>query len=300
MTRSGSAAIATHLAYRGASVLALKLPERVALPTALVAARVLGRAMRSRRRMLARHQQRVHGRDLSAGDLRRCTRMVLDSYGRYWIEAFRLPARTADSLAAHVDYEGIEHVDAALAAGRGVLITLPHLGNWDMGGAWLAARGYGVAAVVEALEPPELFAWFTRLRAGLGVEAIPLGDGTASAVLRALAANKLVGLICDRDLNRSGVEVEFFGERTTLPAGPATLSLRSKAPILPSAIYFRPGGRHLVVIRPPLPTERRGSLGDDVARITQALTTEIEALIRRAPEQWHLLQPNWPSDYSCG
>jgi KDO2-lipid IV(A) lauroyltransferase len=105
-----------------------------------------------------------------------------------------------------------------------------------------------------------------------------------------------VALLSDRDIQGTGVEVEFFGERTTLPSGPATLALRTGAPLIPVAVYFRnPTGYHGVV-RPPLEVVRQGSLREDVGRITQTLAHELETLIRRAPEQWHLLQPNWPSD----
>ena len=105
----------------------------------------------------------------------------------------------------------------------------------------------------------------------------------------------MVCLLCDRFLEGASVEVEFFGERTSLPAGPATLALRTGAPLLPTAVYFR-GDSHHAIVRPPIPAEREGKLRDDVQRVTQALAHELERLIRLAPEQWHLLQPNWPSD----
>ena len=115
-------------------------------------------------------------------------------------------------------------------------------------------------------------------------------------VLRALRDNRIVCLLSDRDLTGDGVEVEFFGERTTLPAGPATLAVRSAAALLPVAVYFEAGRGHRGVVRPPISTARQGGLRDDIGRITQCLAHEFEALIRVAPEQWHLLQPNWPSD----
>ena len=107
----------------------------------------------------------------------------------------------------------------------------------------------------------------------------------------------MVCLLCDRDLDHTGVEVEFFGERTTLPAGPATLAIRTGAALLPTAVYFTPryNGHHGLV-RPPIKIQRMGGLREDVARVTQLLARELEFLIRRAPEQWHLFQPNWPSD----
>jgi phosphatidylinositol dimannoside acyltransferase len=134
-------------------------------------------------------------------------------------------------------------------------------------------------------------------RRELGMNVVPLGPEAGRAVLQALRANEIVCLLCDRDIKRAGVEVDFFGERTTLPAGPATLALRTSAPIFPVGVYFtrRVNGHH-AVIRPPLPATRGGSLREDVARVTQALAHELEFLIRRAPEQWHLFQPNWPSD----
>jgi KDO2-lipid IV(A) lauroyltransferase len=108
-----------------------------------------------------------------------------------------------------------------------------------------------------------------------------------------------VCLLCDRDLGGGGIEVDFFGERTTLPAGPVTLGLRTGAPVFPTAVYYDMGPRErLGVVRPALDATRTGRLRDDVSRLTQALAHELEELIRRAPEQWHLLQPNWPSDRS--
>ena len=103
-------------------------------------------------------------------------------------------------------------------------------------------------------------------------------------------------LLCDRNLSGDGVDVKFFGEDTTLPAGPATLAVRTGAALLPVAVYFEPGRGHRTVVRPPVPSERQGRLRDDIAVITQRLADEFEELIRAAPEQWHLLQPNWPSD----
>jgi KDO2-lipid IV(A) lauroyltransferase len=114
-------------------------------------------------------------------------------------------------------------------------------------------------------------------------------------VLDALNQNHLLVLLSDRDIGGGGVEVEFFGERTTLPAGPATLALRTGAPLFASAVYAE-GHSRRGVVRPALDTSRRGPLRDDVQRVTQDLARELEGLIRLAPEQWHLLQPNWPSD----
>jgi KDO2-lipid IV(A) lauroyltransferase len=126
---------------------------------------------------------------------------------------------------------------------------------------------------------------------------VPLGPEAGTATLQALKRNEVVGLISDRDIGGTGIEVEFFGERTTLPGGPATLALRTGAPIIPTAVYFRGRTGHHGVMRPPIVAERQGRMREDVARVTQLVADELEALIRVAPDQWHLLQPNWPSDH---
>jgi KDO2-lipid IV(A) lauroyltransferase len=129
------------------------------------------------------------------------------------------------------------------------------------------------------------------------MEVVPLGAQAGPAVLRALRANRIVCLLSDRDLAGDGVSVELFGERTTMPGGPATLALRTGAPLVPAGVYFRPRGGHFAKIGPPLSVQREGRLRDDVARVTQDLAHRFEELIRMAPEQWHLMQPNWPSDH---
>jgi phosphatidylinositol dimannoside acyltransferase len=155
--------------------------------------------------------------------------------------------------------------------------------------------------VVEPIQPPELFEWFADLRRKFGMTVIPLGPDAGPAVLKSLRNNEVLCLLSDRDITGGGIEVEFFGERTKLPAGPATLALRTGAALLPTAAYFTDRGvGHHGVIGAPMNCERHGKLREDVQRITQELAYELETLIRRAPEQWHLLQPNWPSDPGYG
>jgi len=260
------------------------------------AAEVFVRAMPERRSMAERHVRRVHGVRLSDAEVTRQARLVFASYARYWVESFRLADTTGAELDAAMSTEGIGHVDRALQAGCGGIVALPHLGGWDAGGAWFSSVGYPMTAVVEAVEPPELFEWFARQRRALGIDVVPLNADAGLQVLRRLRSNDVVALVCDRDINGDGVEVEFFGEATTLPSGPAMLALRSGAALLPTAVYFDRRRGHRAVVRSPIPLTREGRFRDDVARITQLLANELEALIRRAPDQWHLLQPNWPSD----
>ena len=229
--------------------------------------------------------------------LRGWPRNIARAYGRYYAESFRLPATSPGELDRRFRVEGYEHFAAALEEGRGMLVVLPHLGSWEWMAQWVArVLDVPVTAVVERLEPPALFEWFTELRREMGLHIVPLGPEAGKAVSQALKAGHVIALLSDRDITGSGIEVDFFGERTTLPGGPATLALRTGAPLVPVAMYDEPDGGHVAVVKPPLPVERKGSFREDVTRLTQDIATALEDLIRAAPDQWHLLQPNWPSD----
>jgi KDO2-lipid IV(A) lauroyltransferase len=180
-----------------------------------------------------------------------------------------------------------------------VILALPHLGGWEWCGVWLRhVAPTPVTVVVEPVEPPSLFEFFADLRENLGIRIVPLGPEAAPTVLRALKDNHIVCLLCDRDLVGDGVEVDFFGETTTIPPGPATLALRTGAPLLPTAV-FHEGRGHRAIVHPPLDTDRHGGFRADVVRVTQELAGQLEGFIRIAPLQWHLQQPNWPSDYDA-
>jgi KDO2-lipid IV(A) lauroyltransferase len=174
------------------------------------------------------------------------------------------------------------------------VLALPHLGNWDLAGAWLASRGHRLTVVAEPVEPPELFDWFVSQRRALGMEVVPLGPSSLVEVLRAVKAGGVICLVADRDITGDGMRVEFFGARTTMPGGPAMLALRAGVPLIPAGVYFLPNGRGRAEFGPPLVTERTGRLRDDVQRVTQDLAHRFEALIAAAPEQWLTMQPVWP------
>ncbi len=250
-----------------------------------------------RREMIERHLKRVDP-TLRGLRLRRMSQDAFDFYARYWIESFRLPTMSKRTVDRGFTDDGYPQIVEALQEGNGAILALPHLGGWEWAGRWIADQGHEITVVVEHLDPPELFDWFVDLRSKLGMHVVPLGPKAGGAVLAALRDNHIVCLLSDRDIQQSGPEVEFFGETTTLPAGPATLALRTGAPIFPTAVYFTDRvDAHLGWVRAPIRAERREKrLRDDVNRITQELASELEVLIRRAPSQWHLFQPNWPSD----
>jgi len=272
------------------------IPQSAADVLARAAGSGVAQFSAGRRAQVERNLRRVHGPGFRGAPLRRAVSATFESYARYWAESLRLPGTSPEVLDAGMSCPGWSHVETGLAAGKGVILALPHLGGWEWAGFWLAeVQGRPTTVVVEALDPPELFEWFADLRRAFGMNIVPLDADAGTAVVRALRANHVVCLLCDRDIGGGGVEVEFFGERTLLPGGPATLSLRTGAPVLPVGVYFRPPG-HLGDVRGPIPAVRQGRLRDDVARVTQLIARELEDLIRAAPEQWHLLQPNWPSD----
>jgi phosphatidylinositol dimannoside acyltransferase len=282
-------------AYRGASAIAQLLPGAVIDAMAPRLAALAALRPGDQRTMVERHQRRVDP-GLTDAELQRRVREVFASYGRYYGESFRLPKIPPAELDRRLTCEGYEHVEQALARGTGPLLVLPHLGSWEWCAYWLTrVKHVPVTAVVERLEPPALFAWFVEFRQRIGMEIVPLGPEAGRSVVSAVKRGHVIALLTDRDITGSGSRVTFFGEKTTLPSGPAVLALRTGAPLLPTAVYDRGDGHHAVV-RPPIPVDRRGSFREDVTRVTQAIADELEALIRRAPEQWHLLQPNWPSD----
>jgi len=272
----------------------------VPTPIGSVATRLLSRAAvhisADQRTIAERNLRRVLGPDATDRQIRDGVDAVFESYGRYWFDTLRLPMLSSEEVSAGFTIEGLHHLRDAIDRGVGPILALPHVGGWEWAGRWLSAvEGLNVTAVAEQLDPPELNDWFLGLRSELGMRIIGLGPAAGSESAAALAAGDVVCLLCDRDLTGAGIEVEFFGETTTLPGGPALMALRSGSPLLPTAVYFRGSGCHAVV-EAPLDTRRRGRLRGDVERVTRDLARVLERLIRVAPEQWHLLQPNWPSD----
>lgn len=284
------------LAFRLATLLGATTPAVVSHLAALSFGGLGAVAMRGERKMVERHQRRVSP-ELNLLQMQRRVNDAFQSYLRYYLESFRISSLTAGEIDAGFSTEGYVHIEQALQLGNGAILAMPHVGGWEWAGRWLAQRGLQVSAVVEVLESKEAYEAFLSMRRALGVNVIPLDEHAGVAVQDALRANHVVVLMSDRDIQRNGVQVDFFGERTTVPAGPAFFSLRVGAPIIPAAAYFtrRVDGHHAVV-RPPIVFERTGTLRDDMQRLSQLMVAELETLIRRAPEQWHLFSPNWPSD----
>lgn len=224
-------------------------------------------------------------------------RAALASYARYWREAFRLPSMDLPAVAQRLDevFIGADKMHAANKAGRGAVMALPHSGNWDMAGVWLAQQYGTFATVAERLKPESLYKRFIDYRESLGFEVFPLSGGERppfELLAERLRENKFVCLMAERDLTRQGVEVEFFGEPTRMPAGPAKLAIETGAPLHPAHVHYE-GEDCVVEVFDALDTS-----SGDITVITQALADRFALNIAAHPADWHMLQPQWLADLS--
>ncbi len=289
------------MAYRAGSRIAQAIPERAVGPLANALGRGAAKLGGDRRRIVESTLARVYGRQLGDG-LSAKVDATFASYATYWLQSFRLPTMSRAEVDDGFREVGFEHIRAAVEDPDtpGPILALPHLGGWEWAAFWLTLiHGYKLTAVVERISSDELFDWFVSYRRSLGMNIVPLGPEVTTEVVSALRDNHVVCLLADRDLEQNGIAVEFFGEQTTLPGGPAILALRTGASLIPTVCYLDDRGEGVSAIAgPPLDTERRAGFREDVERVTQDLAAAFEVQIRRAPEQWHLMQPNWPSDFA--
>jgi len=287
--------LAGYLAYRFFSGLFGLLPEPVMRRLGQGMGWVVSFIARDRFAMAMRHQIRVQGPDINA---RRAARSVFAHYGRYWAEVFWARPRRREHILARTTLAGVERLHAAMAEGRGVVLALPHIGNWEAAGLRASVEDARVLAVAEELGNERIVQWFIQLRNLMEIDVLVArrGGHVTASLLRRLQAGGVIALPSDRDIKGRGIEVTFFGEQTTLPAGPAALAERTGAVLLPVATYFGEGNRFAFTVEQPLDVSPGDSKDERVAATTQALASVFEMQIRRAPEQWHLLQPNWPSD----
>ncbi|WP_414944436.1 phosphatidylinositol mannoside acyltransferase [Amycolatopsis sp. cmx-11-32] len=278
--------------------LARWLPEQIGAVTfglgADLAVRRDGGAVRQLRSNLARVVPQADDAELDE-----LTSRAMRSYARYWHEMFRLPSMDHKEVSRKVSQSitGVENLDAALAEGNGAVMALPHSGNWDAAGVWLADYLGGFTTVAERLKPESLYQRFVSYRESLGFEIVPLtGDSSAMRVLlKRLRENKAICLVGDRDLTTSGVPVKFFGEQTRMPGGPARLAATTGAALIPAGCWFTEDGWQ-IRLHPRIRVTNRS----EVPAATQALADIFAGDIAAHPADWHMMQKFWLSDFEAG
>ena len=262
----------------------------------------LWRRQGPRVRQLEANLARVIGPDPSVSELRRLSRDAMRSYLRYWLEAFRLPVIPRAEILGRMRAAGEERTAFRhLAAGRGVIFALPHMGNWEHAGAWIVLRGAGkVTTVAERLRPASLYDRFVALRQSLGIEVLPHsgGAGRFGALAQRLRGG-LVCLLCERDLTGTGIEVEFFGEPARIMGGPAALAEQTGAALMPVTLWYE-GQNWGAHIHQEIPVPQTGTRQEKIAAMTQQLARVLEAGIASHPQDWHMLQKVFVADLGTG
>jgi phosphatidylinositol dimannoside acyltransferase len=250
-------------------------------------------------RQLRKNLRRVVGPAMSELRMDALVGDALRSYARYWLETFRLEAMDHAAVAASFEQNltGKHHLDAGLARGKGVVLALPHSGNWDASGIWLVSHSGPFTTVAERLKPESVFDRFVAYRESIGMEVIALTGGERAptdVLAERLRENRVVCLLADRDLSHKGVEVDFFGEATRMPPGPALLAATTGASLHSvHSHYVGAGWGHDIGAAVPL---GEGRLRDRVVRGTQTLADEFARGIARYPADWHMLQRLWLAD----
>jgi phosphatidylinositol dimannoside acyltransferase len=237
--------------------------------------------------------------EVDGKELRALSGAALQSYARYWLEVFRLQVTPVERLVTgmHINAEGEAEMFANLKAGRGVVIALPHMGNFEQAGAWVVQRGAGTFVTIqERLRPESVYESFVRLRQSLGFEVLPLTGGASpfATVAARLRAGGLACIVSDRDLKETGVEVEMFGQKARI-AATAVYAVHTGAALMPTATWFDGDdwGAH---IYPEIPVPDSGTRAEKVAAMSQQLARRFEEAIAEHPQDWHMLQRVFTAD----
>ncbi len=284
----------TYTAFAAVEKLAMALPEAFGRPLFEGAGSAAYHVAAKARRVVSSNLSRVLGRAAPHELVQAATKEAFRSYGRYWYDTFHARALTDEQFLERQVFLGSEHLQNAMDKGKGAVVALPHLGNWDTAGKWVVMQGWRVTAVAEMLRPERLYRLFLEHRQALGMGVLPLSDDrkVAEECVRLASENHVLALVSDRDLKGNGVKVTMFGEERRMPAGPALLSLATGAPLLPCACYDTSSG-WLAKIEAPLEIERTDSLRDDVTALTRLLAARFERGIAANPTHWHMFQPAW-------
>ena len=229
--------------------------------------------------------------ELTDGELRNLARVGMRSYLRYWCDTFRSPDWDTQRIQSTVTVNDVELLLEPVRSKRGVVVALPHAGNWDHAGSYFCSQGIPLVTVVERLKPEKLFLKFLEYRQKIGMEALPLDGRVMGTLASRLREGKLVALVADRDLSRSGIDVKFFDGIARMPAGPALLALRTGADLITAYVSYTDTGIH-IDFRKVLIADGETE-NERVAKTVQLCANNFAAGISAHPQDWHMLQRIW-------
>lgn len=227
-------------------------------------------------------------------DLELLVMQGLESYMRYWCDTFRIHKWSKERIESTVTTTNEHLLVDPMADGRGVVIALPHSGNWDHAGAYFCQKGIPLVTVAEVLKPKKLFDKFLQYRSLMGFEVLPLDSQALPILMERAKEKRLIALVSDRDLSASGIAVTFFGRQTRMPAGPALLAIKTGIPLVAAHISYREVGIHINFTE-VLP-ERSGDESEQISKTVGSIAAIFEEGISSHPEDWHMLQRFWIED----
>ena len=229
--------------------------------------------------------------DLPSTELEGLVLSGLESYLRYWCDTFRIHRWSEARIESTVSLNNDHLLRQPMADGRGVVIALPHSGNWDHAGAYFCQQGIPLVTVAEILKPEKLFKKFLIYREKMGFEVLGLDSRAFVTLIKRAREKRLIALVADRDLSDSGIEVNFFGHTAKMPAGPAVLAIREGLPLVVAHVTYSQNGIHIDFTQVDLPIE-----GDEESRVKETVQRSADIFakgIAKKPEDWHMLQRIW-------
>ena len=206
---------------------------------------------------------------------------------RYWCDTFRISDWDEARVAGTVVTENNELFLSSVKSGDGVIVALPHAGNWDHAGLYYCSQGITVHTVAEHLKPERLFRKFLAHRERMGIKVLDLEAKVTGELTSRLNDGELVALVADRDLSQSGVDVDFFGSNARMPAGPALLAYRTKAHLITAYVSYTSFGIK-IKFSGPFKVDRQNSESQEVQRLTQSVANQFAADSRNEPSSWHM------------
>jgi phosphatidylinositol dimannoside acyltransferase len=227
----------------------------------------------------------------SSDEMDQLMAQAISSYMRYWCDTFRSPDWSKERIFGSVTVVREELLTAPMRDGRGVVVALPHSGNWDHAGSYFCAMGFPLVTVAEKLKPEALFNKFLEYRQNIGMEVLSTDGKSMGTLMQRAREGALIALVADRDLSRSGVEVNFFGYPARMPAGAALLAIRTGIPLITAHVSYSKSGIHIEFNSVEVPSS--GTESEQVAVVVQRCADLFASGISKTPEDWHMLQRIW-------